>query len=83
MKIRRTRIGYIVGGGLKESFRAIDGECAGCADWGSARRAYFAGTVCTMDKTWKDKATQEVITLLRDDYPTLMSVLGALSDVSV
>jgi hypothetical protein len=34
------------------------------------------------DKTWKDKATQEVITLLRDDYPSLMSVLGALSDVS-
>jgi hypothetical protein len=34
------------------------------------------------DKSWKDKATQEVITLLRDDYPTLMSVLGALSDVS-
>ena len=35
------------------------------------------------DKAWKEKATQEVITLLRDDYPTLMSVLGALSDVSV
>lgn len=35
------------------------------------------------DKTWKEKATQEVITLLRDDYPTLMAVLGALSDVSV
>ncbi|KAA0273211.1 MAG: hypothetical protein EDM79_10280 [Chloroflexi bacterium] len=35
------------------------------------------------DKTWKDKATQEVITLLRDDYPALMSVLGALSDVSI
>ena len=34
------------------------------------------------DKTWMDKATHEVITLLRDDYPTLMSVLGALSDVS-
>jgi hypothetical protein len=33
------------------------------------------------DKDWKDKATHEVITLLRDDYPTLMSVLGALSDV--
>ena len=30
---------------------------------------------------WKDSATQELITLLRDDYPTLMSVLGALSDV--
>jgi hypothetical protein len=35
------------------------------------------------DKTWKERATAEVITLLRDDYPTLMSVLGALSDVSV
>lgn len=33
------------------------------------------------DKDWKDKATHEVISLLRDDYPTLMSVLGALSDV--
>ena len=35
------------------------------------------------DRTWQERATQEVITLLRDDYPTLMSVLGALSDVSV
>jgi hypothetical protein len=34
------------------------------------------------DKAWKDKATHEVITLLRDDYPTLMSVLGALADVA-
>ena len=34
------------------------------------------------DKAWKEKATQEVITLLRDDYPTLMSVLGALADLS-
>ena len=32
---------------------------------------------------WKEAVTHEVITLLRDDYPTLMSVLGALSDVSV
>jgi hypothetical protein len=30
---------------------------------------------------WKEAATHEVITLLRDDYPTLMSVLSALSDV--
>ena len=30
---------------------------------------------------WREKATHELITLLRDDYPTLMSVLGALSDV--
>lgn len=29
---------------------------------------------------WRDAATQELITLLRDDYPTLMSVLGALGD---
>ncbi len=34
------------------------------------------------DKTWKEKATHEVITLLRDDYPTLMGVLGALADIS-
>ncbi|HXF84803.1 MAG TPA: hypothetical protein VNK49_05380 [Anaerolineales bacterium] len=32
---------------------------------------------------WKEAATHEIITLLRDDYPTLMSVLGALSEVSV
>jgi hypothetical protein len=33
------------------------------------------------DNSWRENATHEVITLLRDDYPTLMSVLGALSDV--
>ena len=33
------------------------------------------------DKGWKEKATQEVITLLRDDYTTLMAVLGALGEV--
>ena len=30
---------------------------------------------------WREAAVQEVITLLRDDYPTLMSVLGALNEV--
>lgn len=30
---------------------------------------------------WKNAATQELITLLRDDYATLMSVLGALGDI--
>jgi len=30
---------------------------------------------------WKEQATQELIILLRDDYPTLMSVLGALGEV--
>jgi hypothetical protein len=33
------------------------------------------------DKAWAAKAAQELITLLRDDYPTLMSVLGALGEV--
>lgn len=32
------------------------------------------------DASWGQLATQELITLLRDDYPTLMSVLSALSD---
>ena len=32
------------------------------------------------DAGWEQAATQELITLLRDDYPTLMSVLGSLSD---
>lgn len=36
----------------------------------------------TESRQWIEKATQEVITLLRDDYPTLMSVLGALADIS-
>lgn len=29
---------------------------------------------------WQDAAIQEIITLLRDDYPTLIAVLGALAD---
>ena len=33
------------------------------------------------DNKWIQDATQELITLLRDDYPKLMSVLGALSDI--
>ena len=32
------------------------------------------------DADWQDKAVKEIITLLRDDYPTLMSVLGALGE---
>lgn len=32
---------------------------------------------------WVTTATQELITLLRDDYPTLMGVLGALSDAQL
>ncbi len=32
---------------------------------------------------WITSATQEIITLLRDDYPSLMTVLGALSDANL
>jgi hypothetical protein len=32
---------------------------------------------------WAAAATQELITLLRDDYPTLMGVLGSLSDAQL
>ncbi len=36
---------------------------------------------CTQGNShWSSQATQELITLLRDDYPTLMSVLSALGD---
>jgi len=35
----------------------------------------------TNNTRWVEQATQELITLLRDDYPALMAVLGALGDV--
>ncbi|MGB8212381.1 MAG: hypothetical protein WCE68_02370 [Anaerolineales bacterium] len=35
----------------------------------------------TKNEKWVEAATQELITLLRDDYPTLMSVLSALGEV--
>jgi len=35
------------------------------------------------DSEWINRATQELIILLRDDYPSLISVLGALGDVYV
>jgi hypothetical protein len=34
----------------------------------------------TGNDAWVENASRELITLLRDDYPTLMSVLGALGD---
>lgn len=33
------------------------------------------------NEEWPSAAVQELITLLRDDYPTLMSVLGAVGEV--
>lgn len=41
-----------------------------------AQSAHAAGN----NPAWAQMAMQELITLLRDDYPTLMGVLGALSD---
>jgi hypothetical protein len=35
----------------------------------------------TKNEKWVGDATRELITLLRDDYPALMSVLGALGEV--
>lgn len=35
------------------------------------------------DGQWSSRAVQELIVLLRDDYPTLMTVLGALADVTM
>jgi hypothetical protein len=34
----------------------------------------------TRNETWVQAAASELITLLRDDYPILMSVLGALGE---
>jgi hypothetical protein len=39
-----------------------------------------AAQTATGNSEWSRAATQELITLLRDDYPTLMAVLGALGD---
>jgi len=36
----------------------------------------------TGNTAWVEQATQELITLLRDDYQTLMAVLGALGDAN-
>jgi len=33
-------------------------------------------------RRWLNDAAQELITLLRDDYPTLMAVLGALGEIA-
>ena len=35
------------------------------------------------DPAWTARSTQELIALLRDDYPTLMAVLGSLSDAEI
>jgi hypothetical protein len=48
---------------------------------GEVLAAHIQQASAAQDRKWKESATQELITLLRDDYPTLMSVLGALGEV--
>jgi hypothetical protein len=67
------RFGY-----LRHILRGVDfpvGEllAAHLKQAGAANRAAGAAD-------WQSLATQELIILLRDDYPTLMSVLGAIGD---
>ncbi len=35
------------------------------------------------DRSWREKATHELITLLRDDYAALMNVLNSLKDLTI
>ena len=52
---QRTKIGFLVGGGLKENFR--------------------------VRLVVSPQEIQQVNTLLRDNYPALMSVLGAVGGI--
>jgi hypothetical protein len=51
------------------------------APLGELLAAHIQQAGAAQERKWKEAATQELITLLRDDYPTLMSVLGALGEV--
>lgn len=51
------------------------------APLGEILAAHIQQAGAAQSPKWKDQAVQELIALLRDDYPTLMSVLGALSEV--
>jgi len=48
---------------------------------GEMLAAHIQQAGAAQDQKWRERATRELITLLRDDYPTLMSVLGALGEV--
>ena len=67
---RRRGFGY-----FRHILRAKD------APIGEILAAHIQQAGAAQNAPWKEKATQELITLLRDDYPTLMSVLGALGEV--
>lgn len=64
------RFGY-----LRHILRAQD------APIGEILAAHIQQAGAAQSPKWKEAAVQELITLLRDDYPTLMSVLGALGEV--
>jgi hypothetical protein len=70
---RHGRFGY-----FRHILRASDlpvGELL-AAHLGQAQAAHDTAG----DQAWAGDATRELITLLRDDYPTLMGVLSALGD---
>jgi hypothetical protein len=54
------------------------GELLACHLQQGAQAHRMAGS-----PTWVEDATRELITLLRDDYATLISVLGALADADL
>ena len=62
-------------GYLRHILRAQD------APIGEMLAAHIQQAGAAQNPKWKESAVQELITLLRDDYPTLMSVLGALGEV--
>jgi hypothetical protein len=64
------RFGY-----FRHILRATD------APVGEMLAAHIQQAGAAQNPKWKEAAVQELITLLRDDYPTLMSVLGALGEV--
>jgi hypothetical protein len=68
----RSRRGF---GYFRHILRAKD------APIGEMLAAHIQMAGAAQNQQWKESATRELITLLRDDYPTLMSVLGALGEV--
>ena len=64
------RFGY-----LRHLLRAKD------APIGEILAAHIQQAGAAQNSKWKEAVVQELITLMRDDYPTLMSVLSSLGDV--
>ena len=61
----------------------VEQQCAGADISTGFKYHRVAGTrriAAAGNPDWIKRASQELILQLRDDYPTLMEVLGALSD---